>query len=740
MKKAKYFDYDKRSPNVKEYRISTENNIENKGKNMINNSLNTSVKNADSNRKLSKNTLNLKTTERNFTLNGDKRKQKENNFEGNASNFGVVFLPESEIIMNDEALKEEEMHNDSFNVEYIKSYYFPLSLKIDPAILDGVHSSLTTVLDGIKQEISDDKLTIPPEKNPLKFSDDVPILPSPIRRSNSGKIEKSLRMQKIKDLNRDKEFLKMQISKIDKRKMMLEEENRVVNRSRSLNSGKIDEGNLRGEIFGVMNSSKNLNVVSGLDNSPPFSLSSPKSLVDENIKRDRLKEDKQTREILLQKLNGINEQVQKLMDEEAEERGKRVNLKEFLDNFEKDKEIIEKRTRKMAEEKKRREIRIMESVRKDNEKLMKEKEEEEEEEERRRKEVEKMRLKELERIREKNKENVEKLNYIKQYMNEKPATKESDYLFRQLENKYKEKEQHEIQIEIMKHKAKLKEQCVSLEELNEFEKQQKQYELKRLSELEEEKRKLKEQWKLAKDSLPKFESSLMQKVKEEELKLKEQKEQSEFKKKIKQQEQKNYSEAVQKLFLPRISESKVKEREERIKNLVTKGNVQKLTKKKNNGRVILVKMDENRKKKYGWKLKLEPEPTNESSFKKNKSTENVLRAQSGTKRKPLNKLPDYLTEMRLEKNKADNSWGTSSSHSKFRAKNWFKMIKNGKGSLLENVEMIKIKAEELENQAKRKELLMNNGGELDPEMQQKVSDLYIESIKAKLAILDSVNS
>ena len=39
----------------------------------------------------------------------------------------------------------------------------------------------------------------------------------------------------------------------------------------------------------------------------------PNFKIEENIKKDKLKDNKQTKELLLAKLNGINEQVQKLV-------------------------------------------------------------------------------------------------------------------------------------------------------------------------------------------------------------------------------------------------------------------------------------------------------------------------------------------------------------------------------------------------------------------------------------------
>ncbi len=338
----------------------------------------------------------------------------------------------------------------------------------------------------------------------------------------------------------------------------------------------------------------------------------------------------------------------------------------------------------------------------------------------------------MERIRGRTKENLEKLNYIRQHVNDKPANV-NEYLFKALENKYKEKTKNEIQVEILKHKEKMKENTVSLEEIFDFEKKQKELELKRLAEIEEEKKKLREQWKQTKDILPKFESSVMQMIKEEEKKNKEKKEMEEFKKKLKQQEIKNYSEVVNKLFLPKINQSMKKEREDRIKNLDVKNNVQHITKKKNNGRILLKKPDPNKPSKYSWKLKLELEEQDKTN--KNKNIHPDKRARSAQKRMPLEKLPDYLTEMRNKNEKISNN-----SQTKFRTNNWDKMLKNNKGNLLENVEKVKKKVEELENKAKMNEqLLQNSSGGVDIDLQQKVSGYLLDAIKAKLSIIENIN-
>jgi hypothetical protein len=459
-------------------------------------------------------------------------------------------------------------------------------------------------------------------------------------------------------------------------------------------------------------------------------------VIDQNIKKDKLKENKQIKELLLSKLNGINEQVNKLMENEKEFKiNKKINVKEFLENFEKDKVKLEEQARKYSEEKKQREQRILNSMLKDEKKVKENDDLIQKENEKKKKELEKIRLMELERLRERKREKKEKIDHIREHANDK-AENENKYLFRVLERKYNEKVEQELKKEIMKKREKMKEGRISLVEIVEFDKKQKELELKRLVEIEEEKKKLKEQWKQIKENLPKFESSLTQKLKEEENQKKEKIELEQYKKQSKIKEIKNYSQTVQKLFLPKINENIKKERENRIKNLRTKDNIQKIQRKKNSGRILLVKPDPNKPKKYPWKLKLEPDKkqgSNNSILYSKNENPNLRSKSADKKHKPMKKLPDYLTLMRLEKDKERNSNISQRKHKEY---NWDKMLKNG--NLAENLEKIKQKAEVLENQAKMNEKLLNNNGKDDIELQQKVSDCLIDAINAKLSILDNI--
>ena len=614
----------------------------------------------------------------------------------------IPSLPDDEIISPEEPLPEEgKVPNPSFCKNYISNLLTPSKEEIDPNILTGVGVGLNKVLMSVQEELEDNKIEV--GKEPLNVED---IKKFKLNNTSSmiplnSNIESSIKMKKIKELGKTKKNIEKQINILSEKINSMEEEKPMI---------------ISGTIIDY-----------------------PYSAIDENIKKAEMKENKQTKELLLAKLNGINEQVQRLVESEEElNRNKKQNIKEFLENFDKDKEKTEEYIKKLNEGKKLRDQKMMNSIKKSYDIKQKEYEKMKlDEEEKKKKELEKIRLKELELMRERQKENKDKLNYIKQHANDKPANV-NQYLFKALENKYNEQQKTEIQNEIMKKREKIKENSVSLEEIFDFEKKQKELELKRMIEMEEEKKKLKEQWKQTKEILPKFESNMMQIIKEEEKKNKEKKEIEEAKKKLKQQEMKNYGENVNKLFLPKINQSMKKEREQRIKNLDIKSNIQHITKKKNNGRILLKKPDPNKPSKYPWKLKLElDEPELEKSIKsKSPNQVQLKRSKSAQKHEPLEKLPDYLTEMRLKNNqKIENS-----SQIKFRTNNWTKILKNEKGNIYENVEHAKKKVEELEKKAMMSEKLMqNSNGELDADLQQKVSGYLLDAIKGKISILEKMN-
>ena len=689
MKNAKNFDYDKKKPSSqKKYIIQSETHSkkddyiqmfkepplvkgieitqDTKNKKSVKTSksvsrtslkLNTKIK-PKSNSKDKESTISDIKSMNNIGIQIEQEEEKNDN---NIPDIIIPSLPDDEIIEPEEPLPEEgKIPNPNFCKNYVYNLLNPSKEEIDPNIYSGVGLGLNKVLLSVQDDLDENKIEIGQE--PLNIEDIKKFkLNSSLINSNPN-FESSIRIQKIKELNQSKKNLEQKILILNNKINEMEEE---------ANSNiKLDD-------------------------------------IEENIKKDKIKGNKQKKELLLSKLNGINEQVKRLVQNEEElTKNKKLNIKEFLENFEKDKEKSEELVKKLNEEKKIREQKMISSIKKSYDIKQKEYEQMKlDEEEKKKKELEKIRLKELEIIRERNRENKDKLNYIRQHANDKPANM-SQYLFKALENKYNEKHQKEIQTEIIKKREKMKENSVSLEEIFDFEKKQKELEIKRMIEIEEEK------------------------------KNKEKKKIEEAKKKLKQQEIKNYTENINKLYLPKINPSMKKEREDRIKNLEIKNNIQHITKKKNNGRILLKKPDPNKPSKYSWKLKLELDEQDKLN-KNNKNNIQKKRAKSAQKHEPLEKLPDYLTEMRLKNTQIIEN---KSQNKKRNNNNWDKILKNEKGNIFENVEKAKKKVEQLEEKAKMSEKLLENSNEgIDPELQQKVSGYLLDAIKGKLSILENMN-
>ena len=696
MKNGKEFDYDKKKPNfetnnVKKSIVKENEKVEDLStilnKSHISKNIEVIQRDSISKEKKGKD-INKNNKSETTQINLDEQNKEE------AKTPIIVSLPESEIISPDVPLEEEKKPNVNFSKNLVENIYEKQKSEINIGIIDGVENGLNSVLEDIHDDIQENKIKIQNVEKHLNDQSKNNI--SSLNRTKSD-YETLIKMQKINELNQTKKNIEKQINKVDENMKVIKDEK-------------------------IFNQTNKLNI--------------PYMIIDQNIKKDKLKENKQIKELLLSKLNGINEQVNKLMENEKEfKMNKKINVKEFLDNFEKDKIKLEEQARKYSEEKKQREQRLLNTMLKDEKKVKENDDLIQKENEKKKKELEKIRLMELERLRERKREKKEKIDHIREHANDK-AENENKYLFRVLERKYNEKVEQELKKEIMKKREKMKEGRISLVEIVEFDKKQKELELKKLVEIEEEKKKLKEQWKQIKENLPKFESTLTQKLKEEENQKKEKIELEQYKKQSKIKEIKNYSQTVQKLFLPKINENIKKERENRIKNLRTKDNIQKIQRKKNSGRILLVKPDPNKPKKYPWKLKLEPDKkqgSNNSILYSKNENPNLRSKSADKKHKPMKKLPDYLTLMRLEKDRERNSNISQRKHKEY---NWDKMLKNG--NLAENLEKIKQKAEVLENQAKMNEKLLNNNGKDDIELQQKVSDCLIDAINAKLSILDNI--
>ena len=102
---------------------------------------------------------------------------------------------------------------------------------------------------------------------------------------------------------------------------------------------------------------------------------------------------------------------------------------------------------------------------------------------------------------------------------------------------------------------------------------------------------------------------------------------------------------------------------------------------------------------------------------------------------------DYLKEFERKRNITEINSDNENSIKREKAK-WERIIKDNKGTIKQNIQNVKMKADHLEHLANEKEkILKYKGGiEKNPELGQKISDLLIDSIQAKLTILQSIES
>jgi hypothetical protein len=108
--------------------------------------------------------------------------------------------------------------------------------------------------------------------------------------------------------------------------------------------------------------------------------------------------------------------------------------------------------------------------------------------------------------------------------------------------------------------------------------------------------------------------------------------------------------------------------------------------------------------------------------------------------KPDKKI-DYLSEFRNEKEKRNALSREKSENDELKAIKWEKALNNNKGNIIENINIVKEKAKVLDDDIKHKEkvLKLNGGVKNHPEIGEKISNLIIDSIEAKLSILNKFN-
>ena len=470
--------------------------------------------------------------------------------------------------------------------------------------------------------------------------------------------------------------------------------------------------------------------------------------LDKILKIEKLKKIETKKSTYMDQINEIEFKINELINNNNEF-SRKNKLKNFLDNFERDKEIAEIRAKKYYKESKQISLRMEKDIHNIVDKVKKELEEKEKEDKKKKLDMlENFKKKEKAIEQKRYKEYMKKAYSFKNFISEKPKLKIKDYLFNKKAEKFMQEEAKVIRLENNKRKAYMK--SITKEELNEFANNYKENKEKYNNIKEEKKNKLFSEWKERKGLLPTYVSCFseaanleMKKMEEEELQKEEKiqtliKLKKEFSNQIKEEKQPTINKKLRQMRLDEIN------RLENPKLFIIKDTLKKRKKK----RVILRKRDPNKPSRFKWKLKLDEDPfdkfnrsetVNETLIRRPKKIR-VSSSFENKVHKPLDKKIDYLREMATKREEKKRSLVTNFSQPKSTAKKWNKIINNFEGNIIENVNNIKQKADYLEKEAYMKEKLLNlNGGiENNPELGQKVSSLLIDSIEAKLSILNKV--
>ena len=433
----------------------------------------------------------------------------------------------------------------------------------------------------------------------------------------------------------------------------------------------------------------------------------------QNKNKDLLKNIKREKEIVMNKINDINNQIKLILDKEKMQHSSRYSLqKNYIRNIE-EKNIF---SQKLPKQIKTSPSSFLESLDK-MEKIL-ENEKSLQEDQRKKEKYENLRNKELAIIhnRKKKIDDLLKISHPK-YIPKK------DYITAE-ENEKKRKREEEALIEREIKKRKMKLQPINSAELNKFSREVQKNEKMILKELGQKKYQMKQIWQERKSLLPEYRSKFMEQNMENEIKIKEELilKQERIKKEV--QDRIKFGEEVMKNYQPQKNDKLRCEREENIKKL--KGinkfkEIQKLGKKlKNISNKLILSQPKN------FRIK---KTVNEEE---NKRIIKIL--------KPLDKPRDYLSEERMKKNHENNNQPTYKSY--FKENKWEDMLSsNNNKNIFNNIEKIKMEAQILQNKAdSKKKLLQNDAIDVDniDDVNNEISNLYIGSIKAKLKILKKI--
>lgn len=445
--------------------------------------------------------------------------------------------------------------------------------------------------------------------------------------------------------------------------------------------------------------------------------------IEKSIRLTQLNKLNEQKKIFIEKLESVHNQIEELIRNEHRIDKKNI-IKQFLINFDKDKEtnirqVIQLEQKSAIDRKKMQKDKTITFDKRIKELQQREREFQEKKE----KIIKDNKQKEEEVMIRRKKEIEKKLEKTKQFIQLKSSKSVKDYLFNKMTDAYIYKERK--MLEKMKLIKKMK--CVSRDNLDELTKSLEKQNEKLVKEAQEKALLMKEMWKNRSQLIPTYRNPIEKIIENEQKQLNEQEELNKLKPILLAKERKLFSE--QNIPQPRPNSQLKQQRENRIIRLEKKGK-ERIKKRRENSINLHTHINTNKKRNQisksfsavdlGFKYNTKPPIRKSSRFI-------AFRKRSVH---ALDKAPDYLSEIRQNK------------HSPISNKNWNKIAIDPKGTLLENIQLIKAQSSALEIKAQqKKELLRLNGGySNNTELGDSLSDILIDSIKAKIAIIKALKT
>ena len=470
-------------------------------------------------------------------------------------------------------------------------------------------------------------------------------------------------------------------------------------------------------------------------------------MFDKSIKEQQLKLIQDKKGKLADSIRGIESQIKYIMEDHQTMTNKE-KLKEFIDNFKRDKEIIEIRAKKYLKESKEREQRMQNSLNKAIEERKKQMEEIEKIEKSKKEENYlkfKTKAKEIEQKHSKQSEAI--LIKYKPYINQKPEKTKKQYLYNKRYESFIKREEKLYKDQTNKNKKEKERISYNFEEIGKFAEQFDEKIENRKYEQEQKKMELSEKWAKNREKLPK--SNYQEPINEKDNKSDEEKlspEETPIQK---------YGKEVRENFIPEIDEKKKKEREDKIFSLEDpkKASKKYTLNKQKKKRVLLKKRNNSKPSKFKWELKI-----GETEQEKLETiiNQNLIHKPKKITLPPITrtttinptKKKDYLTNIikdrekkRAKSSKSRDDPNYVENDMKEKSDKWEKEINNDKRTLFDNINNVKQQAKILDEKAdlKEKQLIEHGGIQNNPELGRNVTNLLIDSIQAKINILKKMN-